>query len=99
MKKIINKISNNIYMDIRPDELRVNTATPTPVPTPTATPRSGMLEHSRACGIIKSDTIISQVVGTIDEETKTCFTRISMFFKKMVYCECQSSSNCVKNKK
>ena len=78
-------------MDIRPDELRVNTATPTPVPvpTPTQTPRS----------IIKSDTIISQVVGTIDEETKNCFTRISMFFKKMVYCECQSSSNCVKHKK
>jgi len=96
MKKIINKISNNIYMDIRPrtqsesananalpDELRVNTA------TPTATPKS----------IIKSDTIISQVVGTVDEETKNCFTRISMFFKKMVYCECHSSSNCVKHKK
>ncbi len=49
--------------------------------------------------IIKPQTIINEVIvdsEQVIEETKTCFTRISMFLKKMIYCKCESSSNCVK---
>lgn len=46
-----------------------------------------------------SKTIINEIVvdtEEIVEETKSCFTKISMFLKKMIYCQCESSSNCIK---
>jgi hypothetical protein len=46
-----------------------------------------------------SKTIINEVIvdtEEIVEETKSCFTKISLFLKKMIYCQCQSSSNCIK---
>jgi hypothetical protein len=49
--------------------------------------------------IIKPQTIINEVVNDSEqviEETKTCFTKITMFLKKMIYCQCESSSNCIK---
>jgi len=48
---------------------------------------------------IKPQTIINEIVvdsEEVIEETKSCFTKISMFLKKMIYCQCESSSNCVK---
>ena len=71
-------------MDIRPDALRVKI-------TPTPTPKSIIKTQ-----IEQAETIISKVEGEIKEDTKDCFTRISMYFKKMLYCECESSSNCMK---
>ena len=58
-------------------------------PEPEETPKS----------IIKPQTIINEIVvdsEEIIEETKSCFTKISMFLKKMIYCQCESSSNCIK---
>ena len=49
--------------------------------------------------IIKPQTIINEIVvdtEEIVEETKSCLTKVTLFLKKMIYCECESSSNCVK---
>jgi hypothetical protein len=45
--------------------------------------------------VIKKD-IIEKVEEIIKEDKLNCYTRISVFFKKLVYCECNSSSNCIK---
>ena len=49
---------------------------------------------------IKPQTIINEVIVDTEEivnETKSCFTKITMLLKKMVYCQCESSSKCIKN--
>ncbi len=49
--------------------------------------------------IIKPQTIINEIVvdtEEIVEETKSCLTKVTLFLKKMIYCECESSSNFVK---
>lgn len=42
-------------------------------------------------------TTISKVVINEIEESKTCYTKIKLFIKKFITCECESSSNCIKN--
>jgi len=39
---------------------------------------------------------IEEVEKIVKDKTITCYTKIALFFKKLVYCECNSSSNCVK---
>jgi hypothetical protein len=48
--------------------------------------------------VIKKDIIetVEKVEEIIKEDTVNCYTRIAVFFKKLVYCECNSSSNCIK---
>jgi hypothetical protein len=48
---------------------------------------------------IKPQTIINEVIVDTEEivnDTRSCFTKISMLLKKMIYCQCESSSNCIK---
>jgi hypothetical protein len=47
-----------------------------------------------------SKTIINEVIVDTEEvieDTRSCLTKVTLFLKKMIYCECESSSKCIKN--
>ena len=48
---------------------------------------------------IKPQTIINEVIvdsEQVIEDTRSCLTKVTLFLKKLIYCKCESSSNCVK---
>ena len=53
---------------------------------------------NKEISIIRKDVIetVEKVEEIIKEDKINCYTRIAVFFKKLAYCECNSSSNCIK---